>query len=156
MLDERDGEAVVVELGHRQRHAVDGDRALLDQVTENVRRDVEPDALAVGFVVDGANGSDRVDMPLDVVPAERLSGPQGRLEIHLGAERLRPPFRLDHDVERQPAVVVARDGEAHAVDGDGVADAGADVALDHEPAVLERRHAPALLDYPCEHRVEGY
>src|SRR4051794_36949039 len=90
-------------------------------------------------------------MALDVVPAERVAGAQGRLEVHLVTERFRPVDGLLHDVEPEPAVVVLRHGEADAVDRDRVADAGRHTALDDEAAALEGRHPPALLDDAGEH-----
>src|SRR5438874_4911501 len=95
-------------------------------------------------------------MALDVMPTQRIARAQRRFEIHLGAEGLCPPLRLDHDVEREAAVLVARDGEADTVDRDGISDAGPDTALDDQAPVIERRHAPPLLDDPGEHRRKGY
>ena len=66
---------LVVEPGDREAHTVDGDRALLDGVAKHVRRRVDPDAAAVALVLDAADDADTVDVPLDVVAAERLARP---------------------------------------------------------------------------------
>src|SRR4051794_21093221 len=64
---QRDREAVLVEHGDGQGHAVDRHRALLDAVGEHGRGRVEPDTRAVAFCVDGADAADSVHVALDVV-----------------------------------------------------------------------------------------
>jgi len=66
-----------------------------------------------------------LDVPLDVVAAERLAGPQRRLHVHRRA-RLEAPQRaaaqrLGDDVEVDDAAVRADRRQADAVDADGVA-----------------------------------
>src|SRR2546430_285504 len=100
-LDERDGKALLIELGDRERDALDGDRSLLDQVAEDVRPDVDPDPLALALGLDRAHGTDGVDVPLHVVTAERVPRTQRGLEVHLAAERLGTVERLVHDVEAE-------------------------------------------------------
>src|SRR5438270_2654640 len=123
--DERDVEAVVVESGDRQRDALDGDRALGDAVAEELERrlDVEADTVALG--IGAGDASDAVDVPLDVVAAERLTGLERRLDVHLGAgferrERAAAE-RLGDGVEGDAPVGHVGRGQAAAVDRDGVA-----------------------------------
>src|SRR5439155_8244521 len=72
---EGDREAVLVEPGDRQRDAVDGDRALLDAVAEELGRRVDPDRLAAR-----AHAAEAVDVTLHEVAAERLARTERRLE----------------------------------------------------------------------------
>src|SRR5439155_1464515 len=150
VLDERDGKALLIELGDRERDALDGDRSLLDQVAEDVRPDVDPDPLALALGLDRAHGTDGVDVPLHVVTAERVPRTQRRLEVHLAAERLGTVERLVHDVEAERPVAHVGNRQTDAVDGDRVTDSGRDAALDDEPAVVERRDPSLLLDDPGE------
>src|SRR6266511_3151824 len=134
VLDEGDGESSLVQLRDGERDAFDRDRALLDEVAEELRTRVDPDASPLPLRVDRTDRPHPVHVTLDVVAAEGLTCAQGRLEVHLGAERLRAPQRLDHDVER-----------------DRVADSGDDPALDDEPAIVERRYPPTFPHDPGEH-----
>src|SRR4051812_50173991 len=90
MRHERDGESSLVDRGNRQRHAVDGDRALLDEVAAELRRRVDPDGLARASYT-----AEAVDVPLHDVAAERLARPQPRLGVDAAARRepaeRRPP-----------------------------------------------------------------
>ena len=107
----------VVEVGDGEARAVDGDRALLDHVAEELGRRVEPDARPVDVVgLDAAHRPDRVDVALDVVAAERLAGTQRGLDVDARPGRKTPERgareRLGHDVERDPAVRDRDGGEA--------------------------------------------
>ena len=76
--DERDLERAASQRGDRERDAVDRDRALLDAVAEELGRRLDPDPDAVALRLDRRDPADAVDMPLDVVPAERLAGAERR------------------------------------------------------------------------------
>ena len=71
----------VVERGDREARAVDRDRALLDHVAEELGRRVDPDARPSPSRLDARTAPTAVDVALDVVAAERLAGPQRRLEV---------------------------------------------------------------------------
>src|SRR5207244_2001694 len=71
--DERDLEAPVVEGGDRQRDALDGDRALLDAVAEELGRRLDAQADAVALGVGAGHAPHAVHVALDVVAAQRLA-----------------------------------------------------------------------------------
>ena len=79
--DERDRERVVGELGDGERHAVDGDRPLLDAVAQDVVGRLDEDAQSFALGLDRLDATDRVDVTLDVVPAELLACTQRRLDV---------------------------------------------------------------------------
>ena len=157
----------VVERGDREARPVDGDRALLDDVAEELGRRVEPDAAAVALGLDAADGADAVDVPLDVVAAERLAGPERRLDVDARARREAAERgareRLGHGVEARSAPSPTGDrGQAAAADRDRVADGRAARRLgrlDLEPhpvaARLERGDAADLAHDPREHARAG-
>src|SRR5256885_7155586 len=60
---ERDRESPLVEARDRQARPLDGDRALVDRVAEQLGRGVEPDALAIAFSLGAADGADALHMP---------------------------------------------------------------------------------------------
>ena len=148
VVERRDGEA----------RPLDGDRALLDGVAEDLRRRVDPDAATVALVLDAADDADAVDVPLDVVAAERLARTERRLDVDArargeAAER-GARERLGHRVEGDPAAVERDRGQAAAVDRDRVADRGRRRRLrrlDLEPdpvACRDRRSPPTSLTIP--------
>ena len=98
------------------------------QRSQHVGRRVDPHLQPVALPLARANRPEPVDVPLDDMAAERLARPQRRLDVQRdvrpqAAER-RAPQRPTHSVERQPAVLDRRHGEAHAVERDRVADRG--------------------------------
>src|SRR6185312_16495831 len=101
---------------------LDGDRALLHEIAEQLGLDVDPGPRAVALRLDRAHNSDAVDMTLDVVTPERFTGPKRRLEVHFVPEGLDPVERLDHHVEGEVPVLGAGERQADPVDPDGVAD----------------------------------
>src|SRR2546423_2834870 len=109
--NERDREADRVERRDRQRDSVDGDRALLHAVAQDVGRRVDPDPTSVALRLHRTHVADPVDVPLDVVATERLAGANRLLEVHFVAEPLRTRDRLVADVESEAAVLTADDGE---------------------------------------------
>ena len=78
----------VVERGDGEARAVDGDRALLDHVAEDLVGRVDPDAPCRRPPASTRRTrADAVDVPLDVVPAERLAGPQRGLDVDASTRR---------------------------------------------------------------------
>src|SRR5438128_186830 len=164
--DERDLEAPLVDGGNGQRDTLDGDRALLDAVAEELGRrlDAQADAPALGIC--GGHAADAVHVALDVVAPERLAGLERRLDVHLGAgiERAEraSPDRLGHGVEGDAPVGHVRRGQAAAVDRDGVARAragGRSGRLDYElrtlgPTVPAQDPTPLSHD-PGEHTAKA-
>ena len=73
-----------------------------------------------------ADAPDAVDVPLDVVAAERLSRAQRRLEVDprpaVEGSEARPVERLRHGVERELVAAGCHDRQADAVDRDRVAE----------------------------------
>src|SRR5439155_2819572 len=122
-----------------------------DQITEQRRLDIDPDALPIAFGVDRADAPGGVHVTLHVVTAERLTRPECRLEVDLAPERLRADQRLDHDVEGEPAVPRLHDSETDPVDGDRVADCRRDPALHDEPPAAELGDAATLSHDAGEH-----
>src|SRR5688572_19925161 len=75
--DDRDGEVVVARLDDGEADAVDGDRALLHHVAEELA--IRAHAQVGGSVDDLA---DRVDVPLDEVAAQAIAQADRALEVH--------------------------------------------------------------------------
>src|SRR4029453_3001119 len=121
MRHESDLERVVPEGGDRQRDAVDRDRSLLDAIAEDLRRRLVDDAHGGAAAFHQQDPATRVDMSLNVVPAERIASPQSGLDVQPTAERFRALASLRDDIEGEAAVLYLDDGEAHAVEGDRVA-----------------------------------
>ena len=134
----------------------------LDGVAKDLGRSVDPDAAAVAFVLDAADDSDTVDVPLDVVAAERLARPERRLDVDAraadeAAER-GARERLGHRVEREASRAHRDDGQADAVDRHRVAERGQRCGLrrlDLEPDAVarpaDRRRNANLPDDAREH-----
>ena len=80
--DQRDLERVVVERGDGERDAVDGDRALLDAVAQDLRGRPRP-STTPSPSDSTADAADAVDVALDEVAAERLARAQRGLEVDL-------------------------------------------------------------------------
>src|SRR5437762_8054432 len=151
VADECHLERILGQPRDRQRDAVDGDRALIDAVAKDVGRRVDRDAAAVAFGLDGADATGPVDMPLHVMPAERIAGPQGGLQVDLGPELLGACERFGHYVEGERAVGSIGHRQADAVDSDGVANGGIERGRDDEPATVERLDLRALANDAGEH-----
>ena len=123
--DERHGEAALVDLSHRQRHAVDGYRALLDHVAQELGRSGHADhsrRVHLGHALDRPGA---VHVPLHDVAAHRVPGAQRQLEVDLVAlgERTERAAveRLRHQVGSERAVVGVARGEAYPVHRDRLA-----------------------------------
>ena len=77
--------ALVVERRDREADAGDGDRAVLDQVALEAVGNADPDPAREAVLARTERTSPtRVDVALDDVAAERLAGPQRRLEVDRG------------------------------------------------------------------------
>src|SRR3954447_22748353 len=81
--DERDGEPVVADLGHRERDAVDGDRALLHHIAQQRRVGVDRHDPREALLPDPADDPEAVDVALHDVAAEPIGGAQRQLEVDL-------------------------------------------------------------------------
>src|SRR5918995_257921 len=147
VLDQRDREGLVVDRRDGERDAVDGDRALLDAVAEDLRRRLDRQPLAL----QPAHPADPVHVALDIVPTERLACRKRRLEVDRVAETLRPRRGLRHHVEGEVAVLRLDDGQANPVDVDRVSDPRREGRLHDQAAVGERDSPPPLPDDPREH-----
>ena len=101
--DQRDLEARFIDRRHRQGDPVNGDRALLDAVPEQLGRRLDPHTNAVRRGRHGCNRAGAVDVALHLVAAEWITGAQCRLDVDPVAERLHARRRLRHDVEGEPA-----------------------------------------------------
>ncbi len=153
--------------GHREGGAVDGDRALLDDVAAQRVRQRHPHHLPAVARRPGQDLADPVDVPLHDVPAEAAVGPHRPLEVdplprHQAGQRAAAQG-LGHDVHGEGVPVEVGDGEADAVHRDRVA--VADVAGDQGAAhvqpggvvpVLQGDDLPQLLDDPCEHQTGSF
>src|SRR4051794_23936680 len=74
LRDQRDGEPVVADLAHRQRHAVDGDRALLHHIAQQARIGVEGHDPGEALLARLADESHPVHVALHDMPAETVGG----------------------------------------------------------------------------------
>src|SRR5581483_768750 len=148
--DDRDLEAAPVDAVDREADAVDGDRAFLDDVAEQLRlgadRHVDGLAARTHFI----DAADAVDVAGDQVAAEAIAEAHRPLEVHRRAglqltergalERLRAG--LDGDA----AALGRGHGQAHAVDGQRRAE-----RLQLVEQARGQRQAPAL---PRRERVD--
>ena len=121
--DQRDAERVVTDVSDGERHPVDGDRALLDDVCRQAGGSVKstvsqrsPGVRAVMVAVPST-------WPCTTWPPKRPSAgiARSRLTRSPGGERAQAAAgeRLGHDVDRETGRVVLGHGQADAVDGDG-------------------------------------
>ncbi len=91
LRDQRNGEAAVVHGRHCKRHAVDRDRALLDDVAQQVSRaGADPDEAREALVAARLDRADAVDVALDHVAAEPVARAQRQLDVHRVALAERP------------------------------------------------------------------
>ena len=122
--DHRHGEPVVQHVDHGEADAVDRDRALLDDVAQQVARHPDPE---VGDGLDDV--ADAVDVALHDVAAEAVLRPDRPFEVdpvpRLAVAEGGALERLVGDVGLPPAGALRHEGEATAVDRDRVAQPGA-------------------------------
>ncbi len=97
---------------------------------------------------DGGDVACAVDMALNDVAAERIAGAKRRFQVHAAARleraEAREAERLVHHVRVEGAVFQVGDGQADAVDRDGIAsrELARDAGLDLEPRALVRELDP--------------
>src|SRR3954449_8819864 len=119
--DERDGEPVVADLGHRERDAVDGDRALLHHIAQQPRIRVERHDPGESLLAHLADEPHPIHVTLHDMAAEPVGRAQRQLEVDLRGRlelaQRRPAQRLGHHV-RAEQLAGAHPGrrQAHAVD----------------------------------------
>src|SRR5918993_634877 len=162
LRDQRDDEALVLELGDGQGDPVDGDGSVEHDVAPDVRgqRDLDEVPVFTGRAADDrARG---VDVPLDNVPPEAGLWCAGALEVDAVPDRERTQGGLVqchlHDVGGEGPVAERGDRQAAAVHSDRVAEGGAggcDRALDGQPdgvgQLFEDGDRAELLDDSGEH-----
>ena len=85
LRDQRHREARVVHLDDGKRHAVHGDRALLDDVAQQLRGRGHADHAGEAGLASPLHLPHPVHVALDDVAAEPVAGPQRQLEVHLVA-----------------------------------------------------------------------
>lgn len=123
----------VVDGGDGQAGAVEGDEALVDDVAQDVAAlglEAQGDGVAVGGAAD--DGGDAVDVALDKVAAHAGVGADGALEVDARAgvqvAQVRQAQRLGRDAHGEVRGLrlggQRRRRQAHAVDGDAVAQDG--------------------------------
>src|SRR3954452_21080521 len=148
--------------GYGERDPVDGDRALLDDVAQEigVGGDRHPPGEAVAG--DAVDRSDAVDVALDDVAAQARVGLQRQLEVD-ARPRLELAQRgaaqgLVHDIgAEQLAAAQPRRRQADAIDCDAVAfgELARERRRDRDPHAVLRGvhggHCPQVLDQPGEH-----
>src|SRR5215207_3756875 len=79
--DQRDLEPLIVERSDGEADAANRDRAVLDQVALEPVGDGDAQPPRKAVLAHREQLADAVDVALDDVPAERLAGAQGRLEV---------------------------------------------------------------------------
>ena len=151
------------DLDDGEADAVDGDRALVDEVLRELGRQGDLDDLPVLGGLASYDVADAVDVALHDVTAEALLGGDGSLEVDPVAgvdlvER-RLVERLLHHVGGPGTALDRDDGQAAAVDRDRVAEAGAvehgvggDGETDRVGEVVDRGDGAELLDDAGEHQ----
>ncbi|MDV6290353.1 hypothetical protein R2F25_30575 [Streptomyces sp. UP1A-1] len=123
--DEADGEEVGAGVDDGEADAVDGDGALLHDVAGEVggQRDLDDLPVLGGLALQDLAGA--VDVALHDVPAEAGADGGGAFQVDAGAggegAQAGAVQGLRHHVGGELVALVVDDGEADAVDGDGVA-----------------------------------
>ena len=128
--DEGHFEMVVAYGGDGEGGAVDGDAAFFYHIFGELRRQMETERVPMlaDFPVDECGGG--IDMPLDDVAAEAAGDGEGALQVDGVADAAEDTAveGFFHDVGGEPGEVMVDNGEADAVDSDGVT--GVDVGGD--------------------------
>src|SRR5581483_2448561 len=122
---QRHREAVLAKLGDRQADAVEGHRALFDQIAREVaagpRLDLEVEHAREPLLAYVCDGRGPVDVPLHDVTAQARVGPQSKLDVHAGAglqrTKRRASERLVHRLCAETVRMQLGRGEANTVDG---------------------------------------
>src|SRR5439155_61594 len=151
--DHGHGEPVVEWLHDREAAPIDGDRALLHDVADELGGHAHPE---VGRGLDDL--TDGVDVALHEMPADTVCQPQRALEVHgvTRAQVVEVGARegLVDCVRLPPPRPDLGDGHAAAVDRDRVADLRVltrQRGVEAEAAAVARLDPAQLLDYPGEH-----
>ena len=110
--DDPHGEGVAVHLGNRERNAVDGDAALVDQEPAAPRGAAHAQPVVGAAGLEGLDHARPVDVARDKMPAEPAVGPHAALQVdgragRQGPEVRQPPRLLEH-VEGRPRPRPAR------------------------------------------------
>src|SRR3954447_9696163 len=159
--DQRHVEGRVVDPGDGQADAVDGDRALLNHVAQQLGRRLDGHHAGEAVLRDARDDADAVDVTLHDVAAQARVRAQGEIQVDLRAGldvgQGRAPQRLVHHVEAEALPADAGGRQAHAVDGDAVAlaDLRAQPRLDGQHGAgarhVDGHHGPEVLDEAGEH-----
>src|SRR5438132_641989 len=124
--DQGHGEARTATGEDRQADAVDGDRALLDQVGGEGAGGAEAVEEPVAVARDPLQAPDAVDVALDDVAAHAVAHAERALEVDARpggqAAKRGAAERLGRRLDREAPVAPRRDGEAGAVHGDALAE----------------------------------
>ena len=106
---------------HRKAHAVNGNRALLDQVTRLARGDLEGKQARLALRLDRDDTAYAVYVSGDKVAAQRFGKRQAAFEVHPVAGRKlskgRAPQRLRGNLHLKPPASARYHREASSVDG---------------------------------------
>src|SRR3954468_18083147 len=123
--DQRDRKTAVVHAGHCKRHPVDGNRALLHDISKELRGSSHAHDAREALLRNALDAAGAVHVALHHVAAEAVARAQRQLDVHRVAHAERPerraPQRLVHHVGMERAAVRPHSGEAHAVHRDRVA-----------------------------------
>src|SRR5690606_13478602 len=110
----------------RQAGAVDGDRTLVGEVLGQFLRCTHAELDGAGVIAARDDFADPVDVTADQVPAQASGGGQGLFQVDLAAalevDEGGALEGLDADVGPEPVARQLDGGQAHAVDGDAVAE----------------------------------
>src|SRR2546421_5327841 len=150
-----DPEARLLHRVDGETHPVDGDRALGREVTRERRRYADAEAHGTRIAAHLQNLRNTVDVSGHQVSAERISGPQRRLEIH---RRTGPQFTEGGERERLARYVGGEAARLHRNRGQ-TATLHADTVADAHPRQLEvlgRDHQAhiAATRFPRLHRAD--
>jgi len=151
--DDGEAKAIFENIVDGEADAVDGDGTFWDDVFDILCRDGDVKIGSVGEFFDFGDGADCVDVPLYDVPFEAVAQLHGGLHVDAPFEVLHRDGLLGfgREFDGEGTGGFAHDGEAGAVDGDGVADAGFVAAFDGEEVVGEVDHFAGFAYESCKH-----
>src|SRR5918992_5829288 len=123
---ESDLEGLTPHFDDGQRYAIERNRALVDEVAQNIFARGEPDAPQVVLFFDSRGAGDTIHMTLQEVASKPVSHSEGKLEIdsvaalEIAESRAGHGFR--HDLRRKATPRARGYGEAGPVDRHGISD----------------------------------